>query len=122
MSELVVLYNSVCPVCREGICMFERRTKSGPEGVRYYDVSAAPDAYANLGVTLEAVRRKLHAVTPEGDVIYGWPAVAALWSRTPGFKWLAIVGDLPVSNWFSRTIYHVTAQILWWWNRGSGRW
>ncbi|MEM1037592.1 MAG: DCC1-like thiol-disulfide oxidoreductase family protein [Pseudomonadota bacterium] len=122
MGDLTVLYNNVCPVCREGICAFERRTKTGPEGVVYFDLSTSPQAFDEKGVSLNDVRRKLHAITADGAVLRGWPAIAALWKHTPRFGWLAALGSMPGLNWGARALYHVTAQILWWWNRASGRW
>jgi predicted DCC family thiol-disulfide oxidoreductase YuxK len=122
VSELVVLYNSVCPVCREGICWAEKRTKNGREGVRYVDVSASPAAYEDRGVTLDDVRLKLHAITPDGAVLKGWPAVSALWRRTPGYGWLAKLGDAPGLNALFRALYHGVAHGLWRINRLAGRW
>ena len=122
MAQLRILYNSVCPVCRKGICYFERRTPVGPSGVIYDDVSASPSDWAARGIELNDVRRKLHAVMPDGQIVKGWPAVAALWQETPGYGWLARLGSLPVLNWGARAGYATAAQFLWWWNRASGRW
>jgi len=122
MAQLRILYNSVCPVCREGICHFERRTPCGPRTVEYVDVSAAPQAFAAQGVSLDDVRRKLHAILPDGRIVRGWPAVSALWREMPGYGWLARLGDLPGLRLLSGTAYAMTAQFLWWWNRASGRW
>jgi predicted DCC family thiol-disulfide oxidoreductase YuxK len=122
MAELTVLYNAVCPVCREGICHFERRTKSGPEGVVYVDVSSVPGPLREHDLHLNDVRRKLHVVTPDGALLAGWPAISALWQRTPGWGWLARLGDLPGVRIVSGMTYSATAQLLWWWNRASGRW
>jgi len=122
MNTLRVLYNSVCPVCHKGICHFERKTQSDRDGVVYIDVSEAPQAFEGQGIRLTDVRRKLHAILPDGTIVQGWPAVSALWRRTQGYGWLAKLGDLPVLRMISGGIYAATAQILWWWNRASGRW
>lgn len=122
MAGLKILYNSVCPVCRDGICYFERRTPIGPAGVEYVDVSLTPEAFQSIGVSLDDVRWKLHAVLPDGAVVRGWPAVSALWRVTPGYGWLARLGDLPGLRIVSGAAYSATAQILWMWNRAMGRW
>ncbi|MEL6662704.1 MAG: DCC1-like thiol-disulfide oxidoreductase family protein [Pseudomonadota bacterium] len=122
MNTLRVLYNSVCPVCREGICHFERKTQADRDGVVYIDVSEAPKAFEGQGVRLNDVRRKLHAILPGGTIVRGWPAVSALWRRTPGYGWLAKLGDMPGLRIVSGGTYAATAQVLWWWNRASGRW
>ena len=122
MERLTVLYNSVCPVCREGICHFERRTRTGSDLVDYVDVSQTPDRFRDRGISLNDVRLKLHVVLPDGRAVKGWPAVSEIWQRTPGYGWLAWLGNLPGLNLVSRSLYHVTAHLLWRWNRMSGRW
>lgn len=117
-----VLYNGVCPVCRAGACDLERRAAAAKAGVIFTDVSANPAALTRAGVTLDAVRLKLHAIKPDGRVISGMPAVAIAWSATPPFRALGRLSRLPPINWIAAGIYHVTAQILWSWNRASGRW
>lgn len=126
-NTLEILYNSVCPVCREGICYFETRTQSpktgsAGQGVTYVDVSADPKRFRAEGVSLDDVRFKLHARLPDGQIIRGWPAISALWRVTPGYKWLAILGDAPVLNWGARGTNHLAAVVLWQWNKLSGRW
>ncbi|MEM1104931.1 MAG: DCC1-like thiol-disulfide oxidoreductase family protein [Pseudomonadota bacterium] len=117
-----IIYNSVCPVCREGICYFERRAAAPGSPVDYIDIAADPAAFAARGVGLDDVRRKLHALLPDGSLVKGWPAVSALWRRQPGYAWLARLGDAPGLRWIAGGLYAAAAQILWWWNRASGRW
>ncbi len=124
MEQLTVLYNGVCPVCRSGVCVFERRSLAARNSaqVRYVDVAANPSALADHSLSLNAVRFKLHAVTADGAVLRGWPAISALWRATHGWGWLARLGDQPGLNLLARAAYHVTAQALWWWNRACKRW
>ncbi|MEM9738585.1 MAG: DUF393 domain-containing protein [Pseudomonadota bacterium] len=122
MARLAILYNSVCPVCREGICYFERRVPTRRGRIDFIDVSANPQAFADIGVSLDDVRRKLHARLPEGQIVRGWPAVNALWRETPGYEWLAKLGNAPGLRTLSGATYASLAQLLWWWNRASGRW
>ena len=91
-TQIEVLYNGVCPVCRAGACDLERKATAARAGVIFTDVAANPDSLGRAGVTLDAVRLKLHALT------------------TPPFSWLAA------------GVYHVTAHVLWAWNRAFGRW
>lgn len=126
-TSIQIIYNSVCPVCREGICYFERKTPpmhetSTSASIDYFDLSAEPNAFVGQGVTLDDVRLKLHAALPDGRIVRGWPAVSALWRVVPGYRWLATLGDLPVLNWGARALYHLAAHMLWHWNRISGRW
>ena len=122
MAKVTVLYNSVCPVCREGVCWMEKRTPTGPTGVAYFDLSQSPKAFSDRGVEINDVRRKLHAILPSGEIVKGWPAVSAIWRESRNLSWLAKVGDIPLLRPLSGLTYATTAQLLWWWNRASGRW
>lgn len=121
-SPIEVLYNGVCPVCRAGACDLERRAIAANAGVIFTDVAAHPDALARAGVTLDDVRLKLHAITPDARVLRGMPAVAIAWAATPPFRPLGRMCRLWPLTWISAVVYHLTARVLWWWNRACGRW
>lgn len=91
-------------------------------GVVVTDVSRAPEALERAGVTLYQVRLKMHAITPEGRVLRGMPAIALAWTVTPGYRTLGRVMQAPPFSWSGAVVYHVAAHLLWAWNRASGRW
>lgn len=121
-SPIEILYNGVCPVCRAGACDLERRAAAARAGVIFTDVAAIPAALERAGVTLDEVRLKLHALTPDGRVLRGMPAVALAWRATPPFQFLGRISSLPPFSWVAAGLYHATAHILWSWNRACGRW
>lgn len=121
-ATIEVLYNGVCPVCRAGACDLERRAAAARAGVTFIDVAAHPEALARGGVTLDDVRLKLHAITPDGRVLRGMPAVAVAWTATPPFRPLGRLSQIAPFSWIGAGLYHVTAHALWWWNRACGRW
>lgn len=85
-------------------------------------MSVSPQSLTRTGVTLDAVRLKLHALTPDGRVLAGMPAVALAWRVTLPFRWLGRVCAAPVVSSLAAGVYHVAAHALWWWNRACGRW
>lgn|GEM_PF-1065168 len=121
-SVIEVLYNGVCPVCRAGACDLERRAAAARAGVIFTDVAAHPDALARAGVSLDDVRLKLHAITPDGRVLRGMPAVAIAWAATPPYRTLGRLTQAPSFSWLAAALYHLTAHALWTWNRACGRW
>lgn len=121
-ENIEVLYNGACPVCRAGACDLERRAIAARAGVLFTDVSAHPEALARAGVSLDDVRLKLHALTPDRRVLRGMPAVALAWSATPPFRPLGRVTRIAPLSWLAAGIYHIAAHALWWWNRACGRW
>lgn len=116
-----VLYNGVCPVCRAGACDLERRAIAAKAGVIFTDVAAKPEALERARVSLDDVRLKLHAITPDG-VLRGMPAVAVAWAATPPFRPLGRLAQVAPFSWIAAALYHVTAHLLWMWNRACGRW
>src|SRR5690349_8714883 len=68
-SMIEVLYNGVCPVCRAGACDLERRAHAAKAGVVFTDVAQDGEALDRAHVTLDDVRLKLHAITPDGRVL-----------------------------------------------------
>jgi predicted DCC family thiol-disulfide oxidoreductase YuxK len=117
-----VLYNGVCPVCRAGACDLERRAAATKAGVIFTDVAQHSEALARAGVTLDAVRLKMHAIAPDGRVIAGMPAVAIAWAATPPFRPLGRLMQIAPFSWLGAGAYHITAHALWAWNRACGRW
>lgn len=121
-APIEVLYNGVCPVCRAGACDLERRAQAARAGVIFTDVAQKPEALARAGVALEDVRLKMHAITPDGVVLGGMPAVALVWSATPPFRRLGRLTQAAPFSWIGAGLYHLTAHVLYAWNRACGRW
>lgn len=121
-APIEVLYNGVCPVCRAGACDLERRAAAARAGVIFTDVAMHPEALTRAGVTLDDVRLKLHALLPDGRVLRGMPAVAVAWAATPPYRWLGRLFQAWPFSWVGAAGYHLTAHILWAWNRACGRW
>ena len=121
-SMIEVLYNGVCPVCRAAACDLERRARAARAGVIFTDVAQHGEALDRARVTLDDVRLKLHAITPDGLVLRGMPAVALAWAATPPFRPLGRLTQIAPFNWIAAGLYHLTAHVLWAWNRACGRW
>lgn len=97
--------------------------RSGAAPVEWHDINAEPTALAaSHGASIDDVRRKLHVIDEAGRAHVGADAFLALWSVTPGQRWL---GRL-LSNAFlkpgARLLYDWFADRLYAWNRRKGRW
>ena len=119
-----VFYNSACPVCRAG--MDEQRgamEKAGVGGdVAFTDMTAAPDALADDGLTLDDVRRHFYVRDAAGALHRGADATAVLWRLTPRRRWLGWLISRPVLRPVTRAAYDWFADRLYAWNRRKGRW
>jgi len=87
---LTVWYNTRCPVCDAGISRQKRRlvetVKAGR--IEFRDINLEPAALGRFGVSLEDIRRRLHATDVDGRLLVGADVAIAVWQATPGEGWL----------------------------------
>jgi predicted DCC family thiol-disulfide oxidoreductase YuxK len=93
MAFTRILYNERCPICRAEIAHYRARAERARAPLVFEDLNTA-----DLGgwqLTADQAKRRLHAALPDGQVISGIPAFAAIWALLPGFGWLARLVMLP---------------------------
>ena len=89
-GSLSVYFDGACPLCTAEIAVYRRRS----EDVAFVDVSdPATGLPADLPRALALSR--FHVREPDGELLSGAAAFAALWRRTPGFRWLGRLAALP---------------------------
>jgi predicted DCC family thiol-disulfide oxidoreductase YuxK len=121
---LTVWYNTRCPVCDAGIVGQKRRLIGAIKAGRidFRDINVEPAALAEYGVSLEDIRRRLHATDAEGKLLVGADVAIAVWKATPGEGWLATLFGNPAALPLTRLAYDRFADLLYAWNRRKGRW
>ena len=98
--SLTVWYNTRCPVCDAGIDRQRNKLLAAVQSgtIAFRDINLEPDALAQYGVSLEDIRRRLHATDAEGQLLVGADVAIAVWRLTPGEggwrRWPA-TGDAP---------------------------
>jgi predicted DCC family thiol-disulfide oxidoreductase YuxK len=93
MSELRVLYNDACPICRAEIRHYRARAEAISAPVRFDDLNATD--LDGWDMTPDQAKRRLHAMLPDGRIVSGVAAFALIWERLPGYRWLARVVRVP---------------------------
>lgn len=120
----VVWYNTRCPVCDAGINRQKRAliaaVKAGT--IEFRDINLEPEALARYGATLDEIRRRLHAVDEDGQLLVGADVAIAVWRRTPGEAWLATLAGNAIARPVTRFVYDRFADLLYAWNRRRGHW
>ena len=121
---LVVWYNMRCPVCAAGIARQRDRLLAAAQrgAIAFRDINLEPDALTIYGVSLEDIRRRLHATDGAGHLLVGADVAIAMWRVTPGERWLATLAGNPVVRPITRVVYDRFADLLYAWNRRKGRW
>jgi predicted DCC family thiol-disulfide oxidoreductase YuxK len=121
---LTVWHNTRCPVCDAGIVRQKRRLieaiKAGR--IEFRDINAEQAALAKYNISLEDIRRRLHATDAEDKLLVGADVAIAVWRATPGEGWLASLFGNPVALPLTRFGYDRFADLLYAWNRRKGRW
>jgi predicted DCC family thiol-disulfide oxidoreductase YuxK len=102
---LTLYYDGGCPVCTREIGFYQRR--HGAERIRWVNLAQCDDSELGNDLTREAAYARLHARWPNGQLVSGAAAFAALWQALPAFKLAGRIAALPG-----------VAQLLEWGYRG----
>jgi predicted DCC family thiol-disulfide oxidoreductase YuxK len=124
LPRLTVWYNTRCPVCDAGIDRQRNKLLAAVQSgtIAFRDINLEPDALAQYAVSLEDIRRRLHATDAAGQLLVGADVAIAVWRVTPAEHWLASLAGNPVTRPITRFVYDRFADILYAWNRRKGHW
>ena len=122
--QLVVWYNTRCPVCDAGINRQRHKLTEAVEmgAIAFLDINLTPDALSRYGASINDVRRRLHAVDAAGRLVVGADVAIAIWRLVPGERWLASLLGNPVIHPITCFVYDRFANGLYAWNRRKGHW
>ena len=95
-APLVVYHDGACPLCAAEIAMYRRAR--GAEALSFVDAAdATADAPPAPDLSRRAALARFHVRDPQGRLVSGAAAFAALWRVLPGWRWLGrAVGSRPV--------------------------
>ena len=121
---LTVYYNTLCPVCNAGINRQRSKLVSLARSgvIAFRDINLEPDALSRYGVTVDDIRRRLHALNAAGELVAGADVAIAIWRLTPGESWLSTLLGSRLILPLTRLVYDWFADILFAWNKRHGRW
>jgi predicted DCC family thiol-disulfide oxidoreductase YuxK len=124
IPQLIVWYNTRCPVCNGGIDWQRNKLLAAVRAGRilFKDINDEPDALAVYGASLDDVRRRLHATDEAGRLIVGADVAIAIWLLTPGEGWIAALFGNRLMLPVTRFGYDRFADALFAWNRWKGHW
>jgi predicted DCC family thiol-disulfide oxidoreductase YuxK len=122
--HLTVWYNTRCPVCDAGIDRQRNKLLAAVKAgeIAFRDINLEPEALSAYGVSLDDVRRRLHATDEQGRLIVGADVAIAIWRITEGERWLAALLGNPLTLPITRFAYDRFADLLFAWNKRKGRW
>jgi predicted DCC family thiol-disulfide oxidoreductase YuxK len=111
MSEVHILYNGACPVCRAEIHHYRKASDKAGAAMRFEDFNTVD--LETWRMTEDQAARRLHARLPDGRIVSGVAAFALIWERLPRSHWLARLVRLPLINPVAELAYNrIAAPIL----------
>lgn len=98
-----VYFDGACPVCSREIAHY--RTRRGADALRFVDVAADPAEQVAPDLTRQAALDRMHVRRPDGELVSGAAAFAALWRSLPGWAWLGRLIAVPPMLWLAERGY-----------------
>lgn len=93
---LTVLYDGECPLCRREIAHVQGLAQRQDDNLLcFVDISRAVDGDAAIAAERAALLARFHVQRADGTRLDGAAAFIAMWSRLPGWRWLARLARLP---------------------------
>jgi predicted DCC family thiol-disulfide oxidoreductase YuxK len=95
-ETLTVLYDGGCPLCRREIAHLQGLAQHEGDGALcFVDVSGETDGDPARSAERAALLARFHVQRADGTRLDGAAAFVAMWSRLPGWRWLARMARLP---------------------------
>jgi predicted DCC family thiol-disulfide oxidoreductase YuxK len=92
-SLLTLYYDGGCPVCTREIGFYQRRR--GAERIRWVNLSQCEDSDLGADLSRDDAYVRLHARRPDGQLVSGARAFAAMWQALPAFHLAGRIAALP---------------------------
>ena len=90
---LTLYYDGGCPVCKREIGFYQRRR--GADRIDWVNLAQCGDEELGEDLSRDAAYARLHGRKPDGQLVSGARAFAALWQALPAFRLAGRVAALP---------------------------
>jgi len=108
---LTVLYDGSCPLCRREVAHLQGLAQRVPDSALCFtDVSSA-GICPSLAADRPALLARFHIQRVDGSRLDGAAAFVAMWSRLPGWRWLARLAQLPGMLTMFESLYGVFLKL-----------
>ena len=95
-ETLTVLYDGSCPLCRREIAHVKGLAQTRSDsGLCFIDISCGADSENNFATDRAKLLARFHVQCADGSRLDGAQAFVAMWSRLPGWRYLALLARLP---------------------------
>lgn len=92
-SATTLYYDGACPICSREVAQYRRAL--GAERLAFVDVTRCEPEALGPDLTRAAALARMHVRLPDGRMVSGAAAFAAIWSRLPRWAWLGRLAGWP---------------------------
>jgi len=92
LPKSTVFFDGSCPLCRAEIGYYRQTDQVG--ALCYIDISE-PGSVPPEGITTQQAMKRFHVRSGDGRVLSGAAAFVEVWTRLPGWRWVARTASLP---------------------------
>ncbi|HTC54065.1 MAG TPA: TIGR01777 family oxidoreductase [Steroidobacteraceae bacterium] len=111
-----IYFNGQCPVCNTEMSKYAALCANTQPGLRFIAAAQQPNALAQCGLRREHLERRVYLRRADGLIVSGIPALIALWSSMPRYRWLSRLVGLPLLRPMAVILYdHLVAPTLAFW-------
>lgn len=112
-TQPTVYFDGACPVCSREIAVY--RTGPGADRITWTDISRCEAAELGADLPREAALARLHLRRPDGSLVAGAAAFAALWQSLPRWAWLGRLFGAGAGLWLLEAGYRAFLLVrpLW---------
>jgi len=113
-QRMQVFYDGGCPVCSREIAFY--RTRPGADGFEWVDVQGGEEPLG-AGLSREDALARMHVRLPDGTLLSGAAAFAAMWRNMPGLRWLGRWLQIPPFDALAELGYRIFLRVRRAWRR-----
>lgn len=114
-ETLTVLYDGECPLCQREIAYAKGLAgKAGDSALCFVDINRGANADTTLDADRATLLARFHVQRADGSRLDGAAAFVAMWSRLPGWRWLARLAHLPGVLMLLESAYCVFLHVRPW--------
>lgn len=107
-TEIDLLYDGACPLCKREINFLSRRNGEGRVG--FVDITADDFDAARYGLTLRDVHAQMHGILPDGSIVRGMEVFRRAY-RALGIGWVMAPTGWPILRPIFDMLYRGFAKV-----------
>ena len=88
-QALRVFYDDLCPLCSKEINHYRKLVHH--LAVDWVEISTSAEVIETFGLTREQLLKRLHVITPEGEVVSGARAFTLIWQALRFYRVLGVI-------------------------------